>query len=43
MAKLRYNFEFLDEYCKKNNVILFDEYCNKKINKDTKIICIIII
>ena len=37
MAKLRYNFEFLDEYCKKNNVILFDEYCNKKINKDTKI------
>ena len=37
MTKLRYNFEFLDEYCKKNNVILFDEYCNKKINKDTKI------
>ena len=37
MDKLRYNFELLDEYCKKNNVILLDEYCNKKMNRDTKI------
>ena len=33
----RYNFEFLEDYCKKNNIILLNDYSTTKLNKDCKI------
>jgi len=35
--KLRYDYEFLQDFCKENGVILKKDYSNKKINRETVI------
>ena len=33
----RYNYDFLEDFCKKNNIILLNDYSTTKLNKDYKI------